>query len=141
VVIFCGSRFFPGDILPRNIRLLRFACLDVHLTYNTHVIHTLLAGVVQQLSSPEMTLERLKIRITLSIGLLTMSMHGEEGLKAFKAHLEAALRSIRHFQHVTDVSVQIHVNDEYDSAIRKELTHKHVKAMLGCEATDVTTRP
>jgi hypothetical protein len=148
MVIFCGSRFFKGDVLPTNIKLLRFAFLDINISVKKDV-RVLLAGVVRQLLSPEMTLERLKIRITLSMELLALSRNDK--VSGFVAHLEANLSKLKRLRHVTDVSVEVDVYYEFSSIIweniidephraaRVDLTRHYVQWLLGREATDITT--
>jgi hypothetical protein len=148
MVIFCGSRFSPGDALPTNIRLLRFAFLDIQLSYNADSIEKLLAGIVQLLSSPEIMFERLKLRIRLSIELFVMRSYDEEG--AFWAYLDANLNCLKALRGGPEVHVQVDGDPDLASLhlisiiplSRQEtilkLTCEYLRALLGGKVIEVT---
>ncbi|EPE28447.1 hypothetical protein GLAREA_09568 [Glarea lozoyensis ATCC 20868] len=105
LIIFCGSRFFPREPLPMNLRLLRFVCLDIKLSYKAHEIAVLLTALVRQLSSPDIPVKKLLLRIMLPIELFVAASHEEK--ETLWAYLDANLGSIGCLRGGPNTEVQV----------------------------------
>lgn len=130
MVIFCGSRYFPQDTLPKNIALLRFAILDIQLSLNGMPIRDLLADVVALLASSRIVLESLQLRIMLSPELFIMNPNRVED--EFHEFLDTHLSSLKAFRGGPEVEVQVDGDPE--------LTNLEINAIFLSQRTAVSRR-